>query len=312
MTKKQLPLVSIGVPTYYRPAGLRRLLESLIAQTYTNLEIIVSDNCSPNDENERIVKELIQRDARIKYFRQSENVGLFFNFKFVFEQATGDYFAWAADDDTRHPNFIEACINEFKQSDRLVLVNSYSRLVDAQTNQTLAVDKGCTTIGLPAPKRYIKYLTTIYTDQAAVGDLIYGVIKRDALVNAMREQPNILGWDHILLARLALDGEFFTLPEELMESGAYGMSVDNAKAAKSQLIQGSLSERMPVWVRETYQQRTIKTSPNLSWLEKKRLSVWSLSYYLLTHGLKMWVKGLSPQLFSAVKGILSKRSASTT
>lgn len=301
------PLVSIGCPTYNRPDGLRRMLECLINQTYSNLEIIVSDNCSKGEETEGIVRNLMQSDSRIKYFRQEHNIGSFNNYKFLLEQAQGDYFAWVCDDDTRKYTFIDACIKEFERLKTPLVVNSYSRRVDRQLAKTIAIDKGCTTIGLPAYKRYIKYISTIYTEQVAVTDINYGVMRRDMMVKAMQDVPNIAGWDHILLARLALDGEFYTIPTELMESGVSGLSVSNVNVIKAQQIQGSLSETKPVWVREIYQQQTIRNSPNLSITERFSLSIWSYSYYFLSHGFKMWVKGLFPNLFELVK-ILVQRS----
>ena len=69
------PLVSVGIPTYNRPEGLRRTLECITGQTYRNLEIIVSDNCSPDPEVERVVRSFMAHDARIQYFRQPENKG---------------------------------------------------------------------------------------------------------------------------------------------------------------------------------------------------------------------------------------------
>ena len=93
------PLVSVGVPTYNRPENLLRCLEAIESQSYANLEIIVSDNCSPDDKVDTIIKNFMSTDSRIKHFRQSQNIGAARNFKFVFEQACGDYFLWAADDD---------------------------------------------------------------------------------------------------------------------------------------------------------------------------------------------------------------------
>jgi glycosyltransferase involved in cell wall biosynthesis len=303
MNKKEA-LVSIGCPTYNRPEGLRQVLECLISQTYSNIEIIVSDNCSKGTETETIIQDLMQKDSRIKYFRQEKNIGPFNNYKFLLEQAQGDYFAWVCDDDARKHTFIAACIKEFERLETPVVVNSYSRRVDWQLGKTIAIDKGCTTMGLPAYQRYIKYISTIYTEQVAVTDINYGVMRRDILLNAMRDVPNIAGWDHILLARLALDGEFYTIPTELMESGVSGLSASNANVVKAQQIQGSLSETKPVWVRETYQQKTIINSPNLSRIEKISLSIWSYSYYFLSHGLKMWVKKLCPELFGLVSSLI--------
>lgn len=71
---EQLPLVSVGIPTYNRPQGLRRTLECITGQTYTNIEIIISNNCSPDEEVENVAKEFMKRDDRITYYKQKENI----------------------------------------------------------------------------------------------------------------------------------------------------------------------------------------------------------------------------------------------
>jgi glycosyltransferase involved in cell wall biosynthesis len=113
-TPSNQPLVSVGIPTYNRPQGLRRTLECMTNQSYTNLEIIVSDNCSPGKETQDVVKEFANKDPRIKYYRQENNKGLVFNFKFVLEKATGEYFVWIADDDEWDMSFIEKCLLNIK------------------------------------------------------------------------------------------------------------------------------------------------------------------------------------------------------
>ncbi|NER08783.1 MAG: glycosyltransferase family 2 protein, partial [Okeania sp. SIO3C4] len=138
MENKHDPLISIGIPTYNRPQRLRKTLASITCQTYSNLEIIVSDNCSSDDETQKVVQEFMETDPRIRYFRQDENIGMFYNFKFVFDVSKGDYFTWVADDDARSNDYIENCLNIFNErepSANLVLVNSYSQLVDPDTNQ---------------------------------------------------------------------------------------------------------------------------------------------------------------------------------
>ncbi|HOG11136.1 MAG TPA: glycosyltransferase family 2 protein [Smithella sp.] len=110
-----LPTVSIGIPTYNRPEGLSRTLAFITGQSYSNLEIIVSDNASPGNGIEKVVRRYMASDPRIQYRRQSENIGVSANFKFVLEQAAGEYFMWAADDDEWAPNFVEVCANLLKE-----------------------------------------------------------------------------------------------------------------------------------------------------------------------------------------------------
>lgn len=99
------PLVSIGIAAYNRLDGLRRTLECFTRQTYQNLEIIVSDNCSPDDPSE-MVREFALKDKRIKYYRQEKNIGMGLNTRFVWEKATGKYFVLGSDDDWWSPFFV--------------------------------------------------------------------------------------------------------------------------------------------------------------------------------------------------------------
>ena len=85
-----LPLVSVGIPTYNRPEGLRRTLDCITKQTYSNLEIIVSDNASPQTETEAVVRSFMVNDSRISYFRQPTNIGATNNFWFVLKKSIGE------------------------------------------------------------------------------------------------------------------------------------------------------------------------------------------------------------------------------
>lgn len=112
--KQKLPLISVGIPTYSRPEGLRHTLDCITGQTYKNLEIIVSDNASPGVETEEVVREFMEKDARIKYFRQSVGIPVIDNFMTVLEKAQGSYFMWAADDDSWDSDWIEKLIRSYR------------------------------------------------------------------------------------------------------------------------------------------------------------------------------------------------------
>lgn len=103
-------LVSVGVPTFNRPDGLRRTLNQILAQTHENLEVIVSDNASEDIEVERVANEFAVKDKRVQYIRQPRNIGAMANFKYVLQHAGGEYFMWAADDDEWSPAFVETCL----------------------------------------------------------------------------------------------------------------------------------------------------------------------------------------------------------
>ena len=121
------PLVTIGLPTYNRPAGLRKALEWIGKQTYPSLEIIISDNCSTEEEVQKITAEYAAKVNRIKVFRQLENIGLENNFNFVYAQSTAPYFIWMSDDDFFEANYIEECVNFLEKNQDHVLCSGIAK-----------------------------------------------------------------------------------------------------------------------------------------------------------------------------------------
>lgn len=132
--KKKIPLVSIGLPVYNRSEYLEDCLNSFISQTYQNIEIIISDNCSPNKEVIKIIKEYAKKDKRIKHFRQKENIQAWPNALFVLKQSKGEFFVWIGDDDKISPDFIEKCISEFLKNPELDMVFSGYEAVSRQNS----------------------------------------------------------------------------------------------------------------------------------------------------------------------------------
>ncbi len=126
------PLVTIATPTYNRAnTYLKQSLESAVNQTYQNIEIIVSDNCS-TDNTEMVVKSF--NDSRIKYFRQKENIGADNNFNFCIEQANGIYFLLLHDDDLIDKDFIEVCMDAVNDSDNTGIILTGVRAIDDEGN----------------------------------------------------------------------------------------------------------------------------------------------------------------------------------
>ena len=102
-------LVSVGVPTYNRAATfLRETIDSILKQTYKNLEIIISDNAS-TDDTEKVCREYAARDKRVKYLRQKNNIGPTANSNALHKGVRGDYFLQVCDDDILAPTFVEKC-----------------------------------------------------------------------------------------------------------------------------------------------------------------------------------------------------------
>jgi glycosyltransferase involved in cell wall biosynthesis len=173
------PLVTVGVPTYNRANQLERTLNALRGQTYPNLEIIVSDNAS-EDENVRVVVMRAQAiDSRIKYVLQETNRGAAENFIRLAEMASGEYFVWAADDDFLEEWFMERCVGKFLSHSTLSLVMAEVQyFVDDHPMAVLLQGESFRRIGGEASA--INRMAHAF--RRNYDNLVYGMFKRNALL----------------------------------------------------------------------------------------------------------------------------------
>jgi len=122
------PLVTIAIPTFNRADRyLKKSLESALKQTYQNIEILVSDNCS-TDNTEDLIRSY--KDSRIKYFKQKENLGQRGNSNFLLYAAKGEYFLLFHDDDLIDYDFVETCIRKVNYRSNVGVIMSGSRMIN--------------------------------------------------------------------------------------------------------------------------------------------------------------------------------------
>jgi glycosyltransferase involved in cell wall biosynthesis len=202
------PLVSIGLPVFNGEKGIGRALESLLAQEYRHVEIIISDNAS-TDGTEGICREFAARDSRIKYHRSDVNRGAVWNFNRVFELATGEYFMWAAHDDEREPGYLAACVRRLEQSPTAVLCHSHTSLYIEGRDDLFCVAT------LDTFERVMgvvdRYRETLQRFPAVA---IYGVYRR----NAMRQTglfDRTIASDLAFVQELSIQGPFVQVPRTL-------------------------------------------------------------------------------------------------
>jgi glycosyltransferase involved in cell wall biosynthesis len=102
MAAKQRPRLSICIPTYNRVAKLEATLKSLAFARDADIEVVISDNASP-DNTELMVRELARSWPGLKYYRQKLNHGAMCNHPATFRLANGEYALFLADDDRIDP-----------------------------------------------------------------------------------------------------------------------------------------------------------------------------------------------------------------
>lgn len=148
------PLVTIAIPTYNRAHGyLRQTLGSALAQTYPNLDIVVSDNCSP-DDTEQVVKTYA--GSRVRYFRQTAPLAPNDNFNFCLEKARGEYFLLLHDDDAIDSDFVDACLKAADYQTNVGVIRSGVRWINAANT---VIDEGrIENIGRTAGDFYLAWI----------------------------------------------------------------------------------------------------------------------------------------------------------
>lgn len=205
------PLVSIGIPTYNRSEGLRRSLEYLTTQTYQNLEILISDNASPDESTGRVIREFMSKDNRIKVFWQPVNRGIVFNFQFVLRHATGHFFMWAADDDEWLPNFVESCVKGF--DDGVILVcpkmEIHWRLLSKTEDITLP-DFQRNMLPFERIREFLLHPSP---------SMFYGLYQRKALLKVYDFENSFDFYDCALLIRILAKSPINILPDVLYRAG---------------------------------------------------------------------------------------------
>lgn len=106
------PFFTIGIPNYERPHFLREALANILAQSFSDFEVIVSDDCSKED-----IASVLNEfpDARLRWIRQEKNLGAIANFNYVIRQARGRYIVLHQNDDLLHRDFLQRAYQAFQQ-----------------------------------------------------------------------------------------------------------------------------------------------------------------------------------------------------
>ncbi len=205
---KRKPRVSIGLPVYNGERFLVEALESHLAQTYSDFELIISDNAS-TDQTQEICCAYARRDSRIRYYRNKENIGLYRNFNRVFQLSSSEYFKWACADDHCKSVYVMRCINELENHPTAVLTYAQAIFID-ETGTPLQINDRGWNLRSEAPHDRLRYV--IFAGHRV--NCLYGLIRARALAQT-RLLPSYRGGDCRLLGELSLMGKFHEIPEHL-------------------------------------------------------------------------------------------------
>jgi len=206
------PRVSIGLPVYNGERFLVEAIESVLNQTLSDFELIISDNAS-TDRTEQICRDYAARDSRVRYHRNDTNIGVNPNYRRAFALSTAEYFKWVTHDDSQTLDFLEKSVEVLDRDPGVIVC--YPRVLVIDENGKVIKHRS---YGLDTEPGHLR------RPQDRLGKIlwinwgsppIYGVMRSSVL-----KKTPLLGStyaaDQILLAELALHGRFYEVPEDLL------------------------------------------------------------------------------------------------
>jgi glycosyltransferase involved in cell wall biosynthesis len=203
---KEIPLVTIGIPTYQRPELLRRALHSVVQQSYQNHEIIVSDNDSSENNIENIISDFRKINPRITYIKHKPTLGAINNFFYCLEKADGDFFMWLADDDEiTDNNYIQELVNIHIANSNVATAFANWKLMSTPENGKI--------IPMRDYKSKYWFLRTLKFTWFAIDDFFYGLHRTNMLKNATKLNywnPNktvLSNWAYPFLLDMVIQGK---------------------------------------------------------------------------------------------------------
>ena len=218
------PKISIGLPVYNGVRFIHKRLESLLSQTFTDFELIISDNAS-TDSTSDICKEFASKDTRIHYFRQEYNIGIVRNLKYVLDKARCDYFVWASVDDIWLPEFLEENINSLENNKNFV--GSVSKIEPYGKMRTYKRDKFSKKVHIFSYDNYpdsasyevrTKFYLRFWSNEN-----LYGVFRTKEFKKSFIRRP-MGGMDKAILLNSLKYGEIHIINKILMHRFTEGFS----------------------------------------------------------------------------------------
>ncbi len=214
-------MISIGMPVFNGERFVERAIESILGQTYTHFELIISDNGS-TDRTEEICRRFAEKDPRIRYIRQSCNIGPAANFRFVLEAANYDRFIWAAADDWWDRDRLEKLVNALRPEDAVVVGTIKRYLGDS-----------CFAAYTPMAYRRGQWWRFLMREEGRSEKVyyIYGLMWRDSALRSFADVRDEYAADGIFCYRMLWSGNLKSIDNATLHVSTHIQSTSAQKAA---------------------------------------------------------------------------------
>jgi glycosyltransferase involved in cell wall biosynthesis len=213
------------MPVYNGEPYLVDAIESILCQTMTDFELIISDNAS-TDTTEEICRNYAGGDERIRYYRNSVNIGAAGNYNKVFSLARGAYFRWSNADDLFEPVLHEKCLEVLDENPDAVLTYGKTNIIGTTGNFLRAYDDDLDLRQEKASDRFLDFFQRV-----GLTNVIYGLMRADAM-----RKTNLFGdgtipaVDTRFMAEMTLQGKFIEIPQVLFSRRMHEASSSSDRA----------------------------------------------------------------------------------
>jgi glycosyltransferase involved in cell wall biosynthesis len=216
--------VGVGIPTYNRVKTLERALRSVLEQTHSNLEIIVSDDAS-TDDTETLCRTIAAQDTRIRVIRQAHNIGQFANFNLLFTEFRSPYVMVLNDDDWLEPDYVERCLTELGKHPDCVAVSGCYRYWRGDT----VLERQGSRLQLTHVEgaERVRALMRLVGEGKLESSTFFGVMRAEAPRRAT-PMPIVLAGDILLVARIVFQGQARILEDVHLNRSVGGTSATMA------------------------------------------------------------------------------------
>ncbi len=230
------PLVSVCIPVYNGAKYINETLDCVLGQTYKNIELIISDNCSTDNTLELI---RAYADPRVKIFSNEKNMGIKYNYLKVFTYATGKYLSFMGADDGMELTTIEkgVAILESEKYRDVSLVNGYISIINEESKRVylkkFIFGGGCFS-------SYWGIRSNLLYGSNIIGEPNGALFKKEAydkIPEPKFEKGNNWTFDVDMLCELLLQGKLYIIPEPL---GKFRISAQSTSKKELRFAQARL------------------------------------------------------------------------
>jgi glycosyltransferase involved in cell wall biosynthesis len=200
------PRVSVGMPVYNREKYVAASIEAHLNQTYSDFELIITDNAS-TDASGEICRAYAARDSRVHYHLNPRNLGAAGNYNRCFELSTGEFFRWTPSDDLVSPNLLQRAVAVLDSDPTVFVAYPKTKLIDAEGNITGDFDEGLHLMDERPSDRWKGVQRHL-----RLGNLHYGLNRREKFQKTGLLR-NYNGGDFPLIAEMSLYGKFYEIPD---------------------------------------------------------------------------------------------------